>query len=288
MPNGEPKDPTVIHLLADVENRIRNLGSPDLSVINSPEYLAEQATLERLYKRVWRWHGTGKFQYRDGKVRDVLVEIAENNGLRPHKDEWDPKTGPTESISTSPSRMYAILYATLHSAEGHQLRNPVGTSQDWLNYFFVTSLIALQTEHNLHHALFSDEGRKEIGNLLKYDQLVGSWISKVTRKPLSLPDAFVTGSDISGNYPILIGIREGAFEEQETSGFIRVNERRASSLIKLEDFTHIEVPEASVEETRGFLERAGIVELPVIPIEWGNEVSRTLPVEVLIKGNLAG
>jgi len=89
-----------------VATRIFKLGPPDYSVVRSPEYQHTVPTIEGLYGQTYLWHGTGRYQYRDGEIIDVLAKIVNTGGLVPSEDSFDPM-GPTKSVSTSPVRIYA-------------------------------------------------------------------------------------------------------------------------------------------------------------------------------------
>lgn len=89
----------------------------------------------RLYKQVWQWHGTGRYQIREGKVVDVLRQITQSGELTPHRDTFDPIAGEMYSVSTSSSRMYARLYAGMHFHEDADRSYLLGDTSRWVNYF---------------------------------------------------------------------------------------------------------------------------------------------------------
>ncbi len=70
--------------------------------------------LQDIQKNTQYWHGTGRYQYRDGKKVDILKSIVNSGGLMPHVDDID-LVGKMNSISMAKSRIYARAYADMHS-----------------------------------------------------------------------------------------------------------------------------------------------------------------------------
>jgi len=56
------------------------------------------------------------------------------------------------------------------------------------------------------------------------------------------------------------------------------------TLITPANFTHLEIPKKKVAEVKESLAKNGI-DIPVIPLEYGEEYCRTLPFSVLVSGN---
>jgi len=90
-------------------------------------------------------------------------------------------------------------------------------------------------------------------------------------------------SDIQGNYPLIIGIRENAFPEADIAGVLRKHESRSKIPIPLDLLTHVEVPFDYVDEVQNAVMDYGS-HIPVIPIEWGDEYSKTLPISWIVNG----
>jgi hypothetical protein len=237
-------------------------------------YLLASETIARIYSTVDVWHGTGRYHYGldSRRLSDVLKGILSHGGLVPHYDDWDVKFGPVTTTCTALSRMYARLYASMHCPYGQMVENELGTRELWAYYFFITSIFVAVFEYRLGlrtllkrdlTALIPDVGSK-----------VKRWARKISSHEISQKDAFLLGTNISSNYPILIGIRPGAFKPSGTSKYINLHERRASSLIGLNYFSHIEVPEQRVEETVQLLSDYRVSWLRVLPIEFGEEYCR--------------
>lgn len=255
------------------------LGKPDIAIVNSSEYQAAIPSLRELYEQVWRWHGTGRYHYHDGQVKDVLKEIIEKDGLVLHKDPpLDYTRGVMDSVSTSPSRTYSSLYAQLHFERGKRLRNPSQTKAGWLYYM---SSIVLSAAIN-DRRLFSRKFREQ-HNLS--DEGTAYFHKKYARTKIRGKDMLESGvSDIAGNYPLLVGIREGAFQEANIAKVLRTHESRSETSIPISSFTHIEVPAQNIEEVQDLLEQAGREQIPVIALEWGEEFCKSLPLSFVKDG----
>jgi len=255
------------------------LGPINKSISQDEEYITALPQLKELYQQAWRWHGTGRYQYSPPDYKDqrnVIKEIIVNNGLVPHLDPLDYTRGIMYSVSTSPSRLYSSLYAQLHFEEGKRLRNPFVTANGWA--VFMKAIV--QTAIEKDRQLLSKKFRKQVG-LTKKETLY--FHQKYTRK--KDVHMFLGGqSDIKGNCPILIGIKEDSFPEEHIAPVLQKHESRSSVPIGLDKFTHIEVPLANVAEIKELLEQAGITTLPVIPMEYGEEFSKTLPLSWIIDG----
>lgn len=261
---------------------------PDyLSVTRIHEYNQQLPEIEQRYSQAERWHGTGRFQYRNGDVIDVLDGILSNGGLIPHQDGWDPVTGKVHRISTAPSRMYARLYAGMHFQEGCDLVNPCGDTKLWVDYFMSSLGLEAIREFGSFKQLLLTRGKKfwsEHKDSFSLEENANSWRGKVTKQKMPVIQLFTTGSDILGNYPVLIGIKENAFAPAPAAISIQKHEARAAEPIRLDDFTHIEVPLANVPETIAFLHAKGRDDIPVIPLEFGEEYCRKFPFSKLVNG----
>jgi len=254
------------------------LGKSDLSIINNPEYQTVLPEIGELYGQTWRWHGTGRFHHHEDQVRDVLKEIIEKDGLIQHEDPLDYTRGVMQSVSTSPSRIYSSLYAQLHYEKGKRLRNTFQTTAGWLYY---TGSIAIQAA--LHDRRLFNKRFREEHNLDKKG--TSYFHEKYAKFPVTGLDMRFGGvSDIPGNYPMLIGIKEGAFQESNIAQVLRTHESRSETPIPISSFTHIEVPDQNVEEVRDLLNQAVKEHVPVIALEWGEEFCKSLPVSFLKDG----
>lgn len=295
------------------------LGKPNPEIQNNPEYQAAIPELKRVHDQAWVWHGTGRYQYDPPSyenIRDVLQTIAVNGGLVPHRDPMDVVQGEMYSISTALSPSYAELYAELHFPKGKRLRNHAvddneggklknfvgrlrGTQKSASLWSYYLLGIAFQGVRNKEEArIFLRqyfEGKKQKKKDPNHVSSYQYFHDKYSKQPVSIPDMVRGGnSDIEGNYPILIGIKKGAFEPRETTELIKRHELRSPTAILITDFTHLEVPQQQVPEVKKVLEdnadllrNNGLSQpdlLPVIPMEWGEEYRKTLPPSYVIDG----
>lgn len=166
--------------------------------------------------------------------------------------------GSVYSISTSPSRMYARLYAELHAHENAKIKNQYGSTRFWLAYFMGILARDYMKEH-----------KPTLISVLHGLREAKRWPTKVTTKTPSLFAAFKLGSDIKGNYPILIGIQRDAFREAKSSACFQRHERKSMTPIAVGAFSHLEVPAIYVSETKKILKNHNYNNVAVIPIEWG-------------------
>ncbi len=244
--------------------------------------LGEEAELmddvEAIYGDVLLWHGTGRYQYGEqGEVVDAFSRIISQGTLEPRYDEIDflagkpDSTEDSHSVSLSPVRMYSRCYADLFQDRDAPRPYEYGSAGYWAKYFIGPIAI----DGAIESKIWKSESRREIRGHIENPTFidgVNAWRTKANKSPrkrASMWDTFEEGSDIAGNYPILIGLKEGYFDTVETSSSVARKERRTRDHIPLEAFTHIEVPQAYVAETRAILEEKGIIEVPVIPLEAG-------------------
>jgi hypothetical protein len=209
------------------------------------------------------WHGTGRFQYdKQGQVVDVLDQMLKQRGMRPVEDVFDIKHGEMISISVARQRMYARIYGDMHEYRGADLRERYGSPRFWAYYFIMAINLHAIRELGLwnpqtrreQHAAWRKQG-KEV------------WAVKVHRDPGEATGKFFdNGSDITGNYPILIGIRRGNYTLLKTAEYVARYESRIGSNVPIEDFTHIEVSKARLGEVRKLLKRHGY-DIPVFAFE---------------------
>ncbi len=254
-----------------------------LSVTRIPEYNRQLPEIARRYSQAGQWHGTGRFQYRDGDVIDVLDSIVTDGGLIPYQDAWDLKIGRVQRVSTALSRMYARLYAGMHFQGGYELVNPCGDIKRWVNYFMSSLGLEIVREFGSVKKFWSEIGQKYNLNIAEIKNNT-KWRGKVTKQKMPIKRSFMAGSDIPGNYPILIGIKDGAFAAVHASRRIQKHEAKAAEIIRLDDFTHIEIPMENIPETVAFLRAKGRDNIYVLPFEFGEEYCRRFPFSKLERG----
>lgn len=221
----------------------------------APDTLAK---VEAASKQTEYWHGTGRYQYRDGKVVDVLKGMIEQGGLLPQRDDID-LVGAMDSVSLARSRTYARAYADMHQNGEKGERN--GSALLWSAAFIGPLALKIAQEEKVWRSANRQRVKEHFAasNSAK-------WYEKVRQEPTGTLGIFAKGSDIEGNYPILFGVKEGTVAPAKTSDSVAVHEVRSTDPINFADLTHIEVPESRVVETQAMLTEAGY-ELPVMAIE---------------------
>lgn len=211
------------------------------------------------------WHGTGKFQHdKNGGTIDILRLLINDGGLKPFKDIFDLTKGEMFSISVARDRMYARIYADMHTYRGASQQERYGSPRFWAYYFLMVSNFRAIKELNL----WDHKKRREQEKLWR-QQGKEFWVTKVTKRDddASVGYFFNAGSDIENNYPILIGIKRGDYTILETAEYVAQHENRIGSIIPLQSFTHIEVPSNKVAEVESILRNSGNNSIPVFPFE---------------------
>lgn len=273
--------------LNKVIERVKNIqfDRTPTEISQESSYKERLPLLRELYTNTAHWHGTGRYKFsEEGELVDILKGILENDGLNTHQDEWDRKKGITNSISIAPSRMYARLYAGRFCPAATRLKNELGTRELWGSYFFGTSAARGLVEYprGIGKALIGRYRDAEV--VPDFEQKSKTWGSRVTTLDHSLSEVFLYGSDIAENYPILIGIKKEAdIQRTEASKFIELHEVRTEQRITLDDISHLEVPREHEKEVQEFIHAHG-QDIPVVPIEYGEEYSRNFTFRELTSG----
>ena len=201
------------------------------------------------------WHGSGRYKYVEGEVVDVLKEILCTASLVPYIDIWDQKRQDVHSISVAPSRSYARLYASLFYPASQRSLGELWKRFAWSCRYLLPSIWIWLREYGLRPFIIDHKTK------------TSSWIAKLSTKPQSLFYLFLWGgTDITTNYPILIGIRPGAYATTSGSRFVDLYEDRIVEPIPIKNFTHIEVPTNRVQETLNLIRSAGYM-FPAIALE---------------------
>lgn len=207
------------------------------------------------------WHGTGRYQYSNGRVIDVLVGIINAEAILPREDLYSLGTT-MQSVSAAKSRDYGLLYADMHSPNPSALKRNTpqrttvrkyvaGVKQKAiLHYLFSNGLIsAIKLAHTTRHRL----------------KVENRWSKKINKAEPSILKSFTVGSDISGNYPILIGISD-LKTTLPLPPYLSNNEVRVPKPIALTEVTHFEVPEEKLQEVETMIKDARL-DIQVIAIE---------------------
>lgn len=215
------------------------------------------------------WHGTGRFQYRKGKIVDVLDYIATHRELQPGPDPFDV-LGHMQSLSLARARVYARAYADLHRSASIPAER-YGTSAFWSIVFLSDYVL---------EAARDEGGLRKVVKRLQHSGK-DEWHAKVNQQSLSVFSSFAAGSDISGNYPILFGVCTAT--ALPTSRAIAIHEIRSGEPVRLDSqVTHLEVPRAHIAETQEVLYKHAI-DVPVYALEDFERYAATLSVSQLMQ-----
>lgn len=214
------------------------------------------------------WHGTGRYQHCDNETADVLSNIATQGGLRPVLDSYAVILGGDHMVSVSATkiRIIARSYADMHG-RGAVEKNRYGSALWWVSYYYGPFYAQVFTRKTLTVARHYKKWDTATSNA----QGERTWGKKVNKNAKHVWDAFGLGSDIPGNYPILLGIKNQNTTVTIPDSIADV-EVRVTHVVPLADITHLEVPEEKVPETEKILAQANVT-LPVFPIELGEYVA---------------
>ena len=258
---------TDIPLIKRAEERVMNRWQKEIpSSSPIPDYLVEEYSKNKdyiasLYRDVSYWHGTGRMQYRNGKVVDVLESLIAAKALVPEKDKFDLGKGEMTSTSITNRRMYASLYAKMHDTNDPQLKYEYYPKKFWSNvYLAVVGTLA-------GNELFP--GTTVIDKVkmgIKFANNWRNWFKKIMRHPPLKPSLSKARSDIPGNYPVLLGINDSV-STTSASDYISAYETRVDKTIPIDCITHIEVPLSQMGRTIDFLKKKGVT-LPIISMEY--------------------
>ena len=231
---------------------------------------SEMSEYQKLTKGTQFWHGTGRWQHGEHGTVDVLKSLCDTAGLKPARDVYAVFGGSdrhiVHSVSLCRSRMVARSYADMHGL-GWKEKNRYGDALTWTSYYY-----------SLFYArLFTVDGVKMLRRwktwrTLSHDENGdNTWGKKVNKQARDVWDIFCLGSDISGNYPILIGVKslDSQLKLEKPMSHYEVH---ADKRIGVANISHIEVPRDKQDEMRELLLSCGI-DIPVTSIELGECVS---------------
>lgn len=207
---------------------------------------------------VGAWHGTGRYKYENGEVVDILEGILNERALTPYNDTWDQNRSNTFSISLARSREYARLYASLFFPVNQRSWQELCRRFMWSCRYLLPNLWAAWKEF------------VPLPFIPDYKNKTASSTTKLARKSQSLFYMFLWGgTDISSNYPVLIGIKRGVYIATSSSRFVDLFEERIVEPISVHDFTHIEVPRDQIIHTQLLLADTGLT-IPISALEEGD------------------
>jgi hypothetical protein len=182
--------------------------------------------------------------------------------MRPFKDTFDAKQGEMVSTSLARQRMYARIYADMHTYRGAKSAERYGTPRFWAYYF----IIAINIHAIKELGLWNPKARRRQEDVWR-EQGKKLWTVKVAKGASSTGKFFDQGSDIPGNFPILIGLRQANYTVLKTAAYVARYEIRVGSPIPIAAFTHLEVPQAHITEVKTLLRKYGHTDLPVFAFE---------------------
>ena len=160
----------------------------------------------------------------------------------------------------------ARSYADMHGL-GWKEKNRYGDALTWTSYYYSLFYARLFTVNWVKMLR-----RWKTWRTLSHDENGdNTWGKKVNKQARDVWDIFCLGSDISGNYPILIGVRslDSQLKLEKPMSHYEV---RADKRIGVANISHIEVPRDKQDEMRELLLSYGI-DIPVTSIELGEYVS---------------
>ena len=225
---------------------------------------------QKLTKDTQLWHGTGRWQHGNDSIVDVMKSFCDIVGLKPSRDVYAVFGGSDQhivhSVSLCRSRMVARSYADMHGL-GWKEKNRYGDALTWTSYYYSLFYARLFTVNGVKMLR-----RWKTWRALSHDENGdNTWGKKVNKQACDVWDIFCLGSDISGNYPILIGIKS-LDSQLKLEKPMRYYEVRADKRIDIANISHIEVPRDKQDEMRELLLSCGI-DIPVTSIELGEYVS---------------
>lgn len=223
------------------------------------------------------WHGSGRFQYSNGKIIDTLESILKSGSIRPIEDAYAIFSGGRlmKSISLTRLRAIARCYADMHG-KGYRESNRYGDALTLTSYYYGLFYARLYTRHYRMMKRYYKIWHKHTHN----DKGHNTWGKKSNKDAEDVWDIFGLGSDIPGNYPIIFGIK-GVKEATQLSSTFRDYEVRTENNINLDDITHVEVPSSKVKEAEMLVKKYGL-DIPVYSIELGELVASQMPFSTLM------
>lgn len=190
---------------------------------------------------------------------DILKGILHEGGLSIYDDASDQKRPHARSVSFARSRGYARLYASLFFPKSQRSLQELCNRCLWCCRYLLPSVWVAWKE------------RVPLPFTVGYRSKAATFIAKFTHKNQSLFYLLLRGgTDISSNYPILIGVEREAYAITHGSEFVDLHEDRVLEPISIKKFTHIEAPRGRVSEIQQVLLTEGY-KLPVIAIEEGDK-----------------
>lgn len=257
-------------------------------------YTRQAPVLQALFARTRFWHGSGHYHYQGGgataderseTIQDLLAQVLATGGLLPAFDPFVVQAHTQrlgESVSLARGRMYGRIYAQAHQDERSPLTLLNGQARSWLQAVLaeIVTHYPMAVARDLWARLTHPAEHRRQGQALTRWVAARKHVAPRTR--FHLGDALTLGSDIAGNHAVLYGIRLDVprVPLKQTVALVEV---RTPRLIPFAVMSHVEVPLAHVEATRTSFDAYGLA-LPVIPLEFMERFTATLPYDQLITG----
>jgi len=177
------------------------------------------------------------------------------------------------------------LYASRFMYEAGNLNYEYGSPQFWAFHFAARMLFRAMSE------LFGKRrGREEIPREQRdeiWKETMENWAlsfrSDDTYRGKNLFKVIGAKSDITGNFPVIVGVRKGEIRPLPMNHpSVALYEHRTDQTITPDRFTHIQVPIDAIPEVSELVRQSGQV-IPVIPIEFVELINSQTPFSELIK-----
>ena len=215
-------------------------------------------------RNVFFWHGTGGFEYDySGKI-GLIFESILKNGLKVRQDDYlviYSKKLSMKSISLVDKRIIARCYA-----DNHNFKNPktfrFGNSIFWIVRHYAKMYI-------LAYTIFAPRSLVNILNWRKKNKINSSksWSGKVNKSCQNTWESFEKYSDIKGNFPVIIGVKE-LRKTVKLPKIFSETEVRSLEDITFKDIIHIEIPLEKYDELSSEIRKYN-QKVKIFPIELG-------------------
>lgn len=217
------------------------------------------------------FHGTGRFHlgYDDGdkskpngKLVDIFAAVA-NQGLQPRADHISKLLFEAErTISLTRERIYARYYAELFGKDdlgNNSLQYTFGDAEDWREYYFSITRKATLSRRNAHY----------LPAFLKHlaTRFNGTDLRRIKDVDFHRARWLMNRAAVAGNYPVIFGVNKKDVTLLPMPYGLGFFEDRTGDPIGPERIKLVEVPIASIAETRLALSKLGLDWVAVVPME---------------------
>lgn len=211
------------------------------------------------------WHGTGRYKYNSsGEIEDILAGIL-RCGIKTYPDSYLTILSDDlqmDSISLVEKRNVARCYADIHFSRKDTCYR-AGSPSFWLSQHYAEMYLNIYTKYAFKAFFRLPKWRR--GVKLHTNE---SWSGKVNKRARNTWQSFDLGTDIAGNFPILIGVSHINRKADIPRVFAKT-EIRSLDNIQISDIKHLEVPESKISYIKEKLNQAGVHHINVFDIEIG-------------------